>query len=172
MLILERRTEREPCLTWERKRKIIRIIHPPWELNPSSFIDFSCFFRIQVHFWCEYHVFDWKIVYRGFLDTKTCESIWTLSPKSFLHPRQTRFDKQCKSTCKKSIKIQWESVEIQSEAQTTSSHMPPNAPASPPCGKRWWVLHCGFLKISWGLGWISCKWIYKALSEDKSLCAG
>ena len=58
---------------------------------------------------------------------------------------------------------------------TTCSHMPP--PLTPSaCGKRWWVLHYGFLQISNGFGWISCMWIrtyifiiYKAFPKSFKL---
>ena len=49
-------------------------------------------------------------------------------------------------------------------------------PPPPACGKRWCVLHYGFLQIVYGFWWISCTWIrtyifiiYKAFTEDKSL---
>ena len=52
-------------------------------------------------------------------------------------------------------------------------HLPTCLPP-PACGKRWRVLHSGFLKISIGFVWISCMWIrihifilYKAFPEDK-----
>ena len=54
---------------------------------------------------------------------KPCRIMWNHPKKLFLGPKRATFDKRCKSRCKKSTQIHWESTEIQSEAPTTSSHM-------------------------------------------------
>ena len=113
---------------------------------PWIWVDFS---HVHLHFSSNFACFGSRHDFLGCVENPK---------KIILDPICANFDKECKSTCKRSTQIQWKSSEIHSEAPTTSSHMPSPSRPQRHVG-RWWVLHYGSFQISFGFGWISCTWI-------------
>ena len=137
---------------------------------------------------------------RGFLFRQNSEIIWTfyfwcvwddfwippaktmhnhcgIIPKVISKPKHAQSNHTWKPFCKRSTQIQWKSLEIQNEAPTTSSHMPPIPHPAPRSG-MWEEVVGASLWISGDFQWIGVDFlhvdshffiIYKAFPEDKSL---
>ena len=91
------------------------------------FLDFSfCIVGIKVFIFYLSEYFEFQICFLSSSSQSHAESFENHPQQLFLEPKCTKFGKKSKSTCKKSIQIHYKSSQIQSEAPTTSSHMPPS----------------------------------------------